>query len=60
MDSQSKQYEKKRTRKFFCGANWKCNGSQAFVRDIISNLINDLAYDPSQVGKHIRLLNTQI
>jgi len=28
-------------------ANWKCNGTTAFVRDIVSNLYNDLEYDPA-------------
>ena len=28
-------------------ANWKCNGTTDFVRDIVSNLINDLEYDTS-------------
>ena len=26
-------------------ANWKCNGTTDFVRDIVSNLINDLEFD---------------
>jgi hypothetical protein len=38
-------------RKYFLGANWKCNGTTAFVKDIISHLINTLQYDPSKLGK---------
>jgi len=36
-------------RRYFLGANWKCNGTTSFVRDIISNLINDLEYDQSKL-----------
>jgi triosephosphate isomerase len=32
-------------RKYLVVANWKCNGTTDFVRDIVSNLINDLEYD---------------
>jgi triosephosphate isomerase len=33
------------TRKYCIVANWKCNGTTEFVRDITSNLINDLEFD---------------
>lgn len=26
-------------------ANWKCHGTTDFVRDIVTNLVNDLEYD---------------
>jgi len=38
-------------RKYFLGANWKCNGSTAFVKDIITHLINSFDYDPNKLGK---------
>lgn len=34
-------------RKNLVVANWKCNGTTDFVRDIVTNLINDLEYDHS-------------
>ena len=40
-----------RKRKFFLGANWKCNGTTAFCKDIVENLINDFEYDSSKLGK---------
>ena len=30
-------------------ANWKCNGTTAFVRDIVNNMINDLEYDQDKL-----------
>lgn len=30
-------------------ANWKCHGTTDFVRDIVTNLINDLDYDTSKM-----------
>lgn len=45
MDTSVTQYTEKRKRKFFIGANWKCNGTTAFVREYINNLVNDLKYD---------------
>ena len=33
------------TRKYCIVANWKCNGTTQFVRDITSNMINDLEFD---------------
>lgn len=32
-------------KKYCIIANWKCNGTTDFVRDIVTNLINDLEYD---------------
>ena len=43
--------ETKRKRKLFVGANWKCNGTTAFCKDIVENMINDFEYDDSQLGK---------
>ena len=39
-----------RQRKYFLGANWKCNGTTAFVKDIVTHLINDLEYDQDKLG----------
>ena len=36
-------------RKYCVVANWKCNGTTDFVRDIVTNLINDLEYDTSRL-----------
>ena len=36
-------------RKYCVIANWKCNGTTAFVRDIVTNLYNDLVYDYSKL-----------
>ena len=30
-------------------ANWKCNGTTEFVRDIVPNLINDVEFDSSKM-----------
>ena len=30
-------------------ANWKCNGTTEFVRDIVPNLINDVEYDTGKM-----------
>lgn len=40
-----------RKRKFFLGANWKCNGTTAFLKEIITHMVNDFEYNPSQLGK---------
>ena len=37
-------------RKLFLGANWKSNGSTAFVKDIVTHLLNTLNYDPNKLG----------
>lgn len=39
--------EKKK--KYCIIANWKCNGTTDFVRDIVTNLINDLEYDTEKL-----------
>ena len=31
-------------RKYCVIANWKCNGTTDFVRDIVTNLVNDIKY----------------
>lgn len=31
------------------GANWKCNGTTSFVKDIVTHLINDLEYDQQKL-----------
>ena len=49
--------ETKRKRKFFLGANWKCNGTTAFCKDIVENMINDFEYDDSKLGKEILISN---
>jgi len=36
-------------RKYCVVANWKCNGTTDFVRDIVTNLINDLEYDTDKL-----------
>ena len=40
-----------RKRKFFLGANWKCNGTISFAKEIVNHLINDVEYDKSKMGK---------
>lgn len=39
----------KQQRKYCVVANWKCNGTTDFVRDIVTNLINDLEYDTDKL-----------
>jgi triosephosphate isomerase len=36
-------------RKYSVVANWKCNGTTAFTRDIVTNLINDLEFDTDKM-----------
>ena len=36
-------------RKYLVVANWKCNGTTAFTRDIVNNMINDLEYDQDKL-----------
>jgi triosephosphate isomerase len=38
-----------RERKYCMIANWKCHGTTDFVRDIVTNLINDLEYNSDQL-----------
>lgn len=45
--------QQERKRRYFIGANWKCNGNTAFVKEIVSHLINDLEYDKNKLGKTI-------
>lgn len=37
-------------KRYFLGANWKCNGTTAFVKDIITNLLNSFEFDKSKIG----------
>jgi triosephosphate isomerase len=36
-------------RKLIVGGNWKCNGDQTFIRDIITNMMNTLEYNTQEV-----------
>ena len=36
-------------KKYIVGGNWKCNGDQAFIRDIINNMMNDIEYNTQVV-----------
>ena len=56
VDTAITQYDKKMCRKFFIGANWKCNGTTDFVREYIKNMVNDLQYDANKVGKCLNKL----
>jgi len=38
-------------RRYFLGANWKCNGTTEFVKEIVNHMINDLQYDKNKLGK---------
>jgi triosephosphate isomerase len=40
----------KQGRKILIGANWKCNGSISFTKDIITNMMNTLEYEPDKIG----------
>ena len=40
-------------RQYFVGGNWKCNGTQAFVKDMIENTLTKVEYDPTRVRKTI-------
>lgn len=44
-------------RKYFLGANWKCNGNTAFVKDIITHLINTFDFDPNRLGMSTVILH---
>ena len=37
-------------RKYFLAANWKSNGTTAFTKDIVTNLLNTFTFDPSKLG----------
>lgn len=41
--------EQKQQRRYFLGANWKCNGTTAFLKDIVNNLFNDVEYDKNKL-----------
>ena len=36
-------------RQYFVGGNWKCNGTLAFLKDMIENTLNKVEYDPAKV-----------
>jgi triosephosphate isomerase (TIM) len=36
-------------KQYFVGGNWKCNGTQSFLKDMIENTLNKVVYDPSKV-----------
>ena len=46
--------ESRRVRRMFLGANWKCNGTMAFLREIVTHLINDLEYEQDKLGKYLQ------
>ena len=41
---------KEQKRRYFLGANWKCNGTTYFVKDIVTHLINSFSYDNKRLG----------
>lgn len=41
----------KRTRKYWIGCNWKCNGSISFIKDSVKNMTNDFDYSQEHLGK---------
>ena len=45
-----------RQRRYFLGANWKCNGTTAFAKDIVNHLINDLEYDRNKIGMSTQII----
>ena len=38
-------------RVYFVGGNWKCNGTQAFAKDLIQNVLNTVEYNHERVRK---------
>lgn len=38
-------------RKYFVGGNWKCNGTLAFVKEMIEGTLNKMEYHHDKVGK---------
>ena len=38
-------------RQYFVGGNWKCNGTLAFLKDMIENTLNKVEYNPDKVCK---------
>lgn len=40
-----------RYRKYWMGANWKCNGSISFIKDSVQNMYNDMDYSKDCLGK---------
>lgn len=42
-------------RKYFVGGNWKCNGTQAFAKDLVENVLNKAEYNHDKVGKYLQI-----
>jgi triosephosphate isomerase len=40
-------------RQYFVGGNWKCNGTQAFAKELIETTLNRVEYDQARVRKFI-------
>lgn len=38
-------------RKYFVGGNWKSNGTEAFVKEMIEGTINKMEYNKDKCGK---------
>ena len=36
-------------RHYFVGGNWKCNGTQAFLKEMIENTLNKVEFDVARV-----------
>ena len=43
------------SRRYFVGGNWKCNGTLAFVKDMIEGTLNKMDYEKSKVGNHFEM-----
>lgn len=39
------------TRQYFVGGNWKCNGTVAFLKDMVENTLNKVEYNQDRVRK---------
>jgi triosephosphate isomerase len=38
-------------RQYFVGGNWKCNGTLAFAKDLVENVLNKVEYNQEKVCK---------
>ena len=47
--------EASNTRQYFVGGNWKCNGTLAFLKDIVENVLNKVEYNQERVCKIISI-----
>lgn len=54
--SEQQKLKLQRKRKYWVGCNWKCNGSIEFIKDSVSNMINDVAYEQAHLGKTVECL----